>query len=103
MDTKKSGRRYDEQFKRDAVELIRSGKTKTEISRDLGVATITLSAWEKKYAGRSTKPVAGETLSPEVELKRLRIENDYLRRQREILKKAIAICSELDAQKNNLR
>ena len=34
----RSGRRYDREFKQDAVALVQSGRTITEVARDLGVS-----------------------------------------------------------------
>ena len=96
MDTKKSGRRYDREFKENAVALVRSGRSAAEVARDLGVSTWSLNRWvaltKTGAAPSEPKTLAAET--PEQrELRRLRQENDYLRRQRDILKKAVGILS----------
>ena len=91
-----SGRRYDREFKINAVALVRGGRTITEVARDLGVSTWSLGRWvEQANAGRTqTEPKALSAETPEQrELRRLRQENDYLRRQRDILKKALGILS----------
>ncbi|WP_025178240.1 transposase, partial [Leptospira kirschneri] len=42
--------RYDEEFKKNTVELlIKSRKSMTQISKDLGVSLNTLINWKKKY------------------------------------------------------
>lgn len=96
MEPSKRGRRYDQQFKADAVALVKSGRTAVEVARDLGVSTWSVRYWIKQAeqgALRESKVLALET--PEQrELRRLRQENDYLRRQRDILKKALAIVSD---------
>lgn len=96
MDHSKSGRRYDKQFKEDAVALVKSGRTAVEVARDLGVSTWSLRNWIKQaQRGQlaESRTLASET--PEQrELRRLQQENDYLRRQRDILKKALAIVSD---------
>lgn len=94
--SEKMGRRYDRDFKRDAVALVQGGKTITEVARSLGVSHWSLSRWVKMAAGgqelREPMTLAAET--PEQrELRRLRQENAYLERQRDILKKALAIVS----------
>jgi hypothetical protein len=38
MNRNSSGRRYDREFKNNAVELVRGGRTITEVARDLGVS-----------------------------------------------------------------
>jgi transposase len=98
MNTSKSGRRYDKQFKEDAVALVRGWLEIVEVARDLGVSVWSLRYWVKQaQAGvlNEAKTLAQETPA-ERELRRLRQENDYLRRQRDILKKALAIVSDLN-------
>jgi transposase len=96
---KKVQKRYDEEFKRQAVELvIHSGKTQAQIARELGVSEYSLTLWKKDYLGR-LKPAQldGEQMSPEQmleEIRQLQKENEYLKRQREILKKAMSILGE---------
>jgi transposase len=102
---KKSGRRYDREFKENAVALVEGGRTKTEVARDLGVSFWALQGWVKKFKqGEALGEPA--TLSAESaeqrELRRLRQECDYLRRQRDILKKALGILSS-EAPTNDLR
>ena len=96
MDQSKRGRRYDKQFKADAVGLVKSGRTAVEVARDLGVSTWSLRYWIKQAhqgALSESKKLANET--PEQrELRRMQQEIDYLRRQRDILKKALAIVSD---------
>jgi len=96
MQERKAIWRYDRDFKRDAVALVRSGRSIKEVARDLGVSDWSLRHWMRSdQAGEEFKDPAtltGET--PEQrELRRLRQENEYLRRQRDILKKALGILS----------
>lgn len=96
MEEGKHGRRYDKQFKADAVDLVKSGRPLMDVARDLGVSNWSLRYWVKRAEEGSlteSKKLASET--PEQrELRRMRQEIDYLRRQRDILKKALAIVSE---------
>ena len=90
------GRRYDREFKHNAAALVCGGRTITEVARELGVSKWSLGRWvQAAKNGQSLgepKTLAQET--PEQrELRRLRQENDYLRRQRDILKKALGILS----------
>jgi transposase len=81
---------YPEEFRREAVRLIRSGqRTLAEASTSLGVSQQTLRNWlgrEDVDAGRA----AGVSSEEREELRRLRRENRVLREEREILKKAAA-------------
>lgn len=85
---------YDASFREQAVELAQtSGKPYRDVARDLGVSVDTLRAWRQQPADPpDTGP--GVTSELERENQRLRRELAYTQRQREILKKALAICSE---------
>jgi transposase len=103
--------RYNEQFKIDAVELLkRTNKSYRELADELGVSDESLRNWYKRFEmakdrKRSAKVVAAEKSldrivaneSVEQRLARLerenaalRRENDGLKMDREILKKAAA-------------
>lgn len=91
-----TNRKYDAEFKQEAVRLvIESGMKIREVERDLGITHGVLKDWVRK-----SRENPGETFSgildpecPEAELKRLRKENARLQRERDILKKAVAIFS----------
>ena len=84
-------KRFTKPFEEEAVRLLRtSGRTKREIGEDLGVSLSTLTRWlararEREMEDPSRRP-AGE--DPAAELKRLRRENEVLRQERDILKRA---------------
>ncbi|MEO6742085.1 MAG: transposase [Chthoniobacteraceae bacterium] len=42
-------RRYDEQFKRDAVALLESGRSATQLARELGVSQWNLRDWKEIF------------------------------------------------------
>ena len=92
-------RRYDEEFKRQAVELVlHSGKTQRQVARELDVSDYSLTLWKKAYLGQQ-KPaeIEGHMKSPEEMAKLIREQHkeiEYLKRQREILKKAMSILGE---------
>ena len=90
-------RQYTKEFKIEAVRLIvEEGRRISELSRELGTAQSLLHRWKKKYEEGKIDPFPGKgRLSPEdEELRRLRRENERLRTERDILKKAVAIFSE---------
>jgi transposase len=81
-------KRYDEEFRREAVKLVIEGGVKARrAARDLGVSEPTLSKWISEARGKEPKPLSE---SEREELKRLRKENSQLRMERDILKKATA-------------
>jgi len=90
----KSRRKYDQQFKRDAVSLLESsGKSVGQIADDLGIKYDLLSRWRKELGDVGKKAFTGNGNSRDEEMLRLRKENANLRMERDILKKAVAIFS----------
>lgn len=80
---------YTEEFRRQAVQLLRvSGKSAHQVATELGMPQSVLSRW-KRLADSAEAPSAA-TLSMEEELRQLRRENERLRMEHEILKKAAA-------------
>ena len=93
----KKRRQYTKEFKIEAVRLIiEEGRPISEVARELGIGENLLHRWKKKYEEGKIDPFPGQgRLSPEdEELRRLRRENERLRMEHEILKKAVAIFSE---------
>ena len=81
---------YPEEFRREAVALIRSGqRSLSEASKSLGVSQQTLRSWLKQ-ADVEAGVAEGLTGEEREELRRLRREVRVLREEREILKKAAA-------------
>jgi len=96
---------YGEEFRQQAVELLlSSGRPLKQVAQELGVSIASLANWRNaalshgrvaqgastESKGRSATPM----IDPATEIRRLQLEVDYLRRQREILKKAMSILSE---------
>ena len=94
---KKPRKQYAREFKMEAVQLLEtSGKSATQLERELGIGKGNLWRWKRKFAadGEDAFPGHGR-LTPEQErLRQLERENEILRQERDILKKAIAIFSE---------
>ena len=88
----KPQRRFGKEFEAEAVRLVEtSGRTQREIAEDLGVGLSTLRRWLDKCRERELEappPERQEDLT--AELRRLRRENEILRQEREILKRAAA-------------
>jgi transposase len=82
---------YSAEFRAEALRLLRSsGKTKTAIARELGVALRALRAWLRQAELDAGERHDGLTSEELAELRRLRRENKILREEREILVKAAA-------------
>jgi transposase len=84
-----SNQKYDEAFKRNAVQLVESGQSVSQVAKDLGVPANQLYAWCKKY--RRTPSQHGNALSNQDEVTLLRKELARTQMELDILKKAIAI------------
>jgi transposase len=93
----KSRKQYTREFKLEAVRLLEtSGKSMSELERDLGITRGNLWRWKREFAadGEDAFPGHGRLTAEQEELRRLQYENVVLRQERDILKKAIAIFSE---------
>ena len=88
----KPQRRFGKEFEEEAVRLVEtSGRTQRAVAEDLGIGLSTLRRWIDK--GRERQMEAPSLERPEDiadELRRLKRENEVLRQEREILKKAAA-------------
>ena len=92
MTKKGAPRRFDEQFRREAVRLAESGTMPiADVARRLGVHLETLRNWRREARSTDDGAVVATTVpSLEEENRRLRRENARLLEEREILKKATA-------------
>jgi len=89
--------KYDKEFKIEAVRLASEpGNTQAGIERDLGIGQGVISRWKRELRedGKNAFPGKGHLKPEDEELRRLKRENEKLRRERDILKKAVAIFSE---------
>jgi transposase len=96
---------YDSGFRQEAVNLLlSSGRTLKQVAAELGVSANSLRSWRYRALGKG-HVAQGAAAQPQGrsevpladaagEIRRLQRENEYLRRQREILKKAMSILSE---------
>jgi transposase-like protein len=88
-------KRYDDEFRRNALDLLESSRRPiAEIAEQLGIPYKTLEGWKYRMRGCNRKPSSAKPADP------LALENEQLRRklaktelERDILKKALAICS----------
>lgn len=92
----KDQKTFTREFKVEAVQLAKSsGKPLEQIARDLGIADSTLHHWCKLFSeqGEQAFPGSGHQTPKEEEIRHLKRENELLRQERDILKKAIGIFS----------
>jgi transposase len=93
-----SAKRYDESFKRQAVEhWLKSDKPGTQIARELGISYPALKDWKLRYWGEAMpqrSDMAAENRALKAELARVR-------EQRDILKKTLSIFSEVPTNVTN--
>ncbi len=84
---KRERRTFTEEFKQEAVRLTEtSGRTIAQVAEDLGLGLSTLTRWKRQY--READLLAGPHEDTAKELARLCKENELLRQEREILKRA---------------
>jgi len=89
-------RRYDTEFKLEAVQMASEpGVTAADVEKRLGIGQGALSRWKREFKndGRHAFPGKGRLKPEDEEMLRLKRECERLRRERDILKKAVAIFS----------
>jgi transposase len=90
-------RRFSEEFKIEAVRMVlEQGRDLFQVSEDLEIRPDMLRKWIKKFEsdGKHGFPGSGRMKPEDEEMRRLRREVERLRMERDILKKAVAICSD---------
>jgi len=89
-------KRYTREFKTETVKLVTErGISRTQVAREMGIDVQTLRTWIKQFAADGADAFPGSGHPREEELARLRHENDQLRQERDILKKALGIFSRM--------
>ena len=96
-------RAFTDEFKAEAVRLVTvEGHSARQVARDLSIHESLLRRWQRKLEARQAraagvKPsaaVAATIIVEQEEIRKLKRENERLRMERDVLKKAIAIFSE---------
>lgn len=90
MTMKKSHPRYTPEYRRQMVELVRSGRNPSQLSREFECSAQAIRGWVRQADRDEGRRTDGLTTEERKELGRLRRENRQLREEREILKKAAA-------------
>ena len=81
---------YPEEFRREAVELVRGGRTIVNVVTSLGVTEPSLRTWVKREQLDRRERDDGLRSEEREELSRLRRENARLKQERDLLKRAAA-------------
>jgi transposase len=81
---------YPEEFRREAVELVRSGRKFSDVASSLGVTEQSLRTWAKQDQLNRRERDDGLRTEEREELRRLRRENARLTQERDLLKRAAA-------------
>jgi transposase len=79
---------YPEEFRREAVAMVRSGRPVSEVAAALGVTPQSLRNWVKQTQLDRHERDDGLTSAEREELRRLRRENARLKQERDLLKRA---------------
>ena len=96
MSEESKRRRYDREFKVEAVRLSHEpGRTVAGVARDLGISVNTLHLWRKQLSesGDDAFPGKGRQSGEQEELRRLRRQLADVTEERDILKKALGVFS----------
>ena len=86
----KSRRPYPPAFRRQMVELVRSGRTPEELGKEFEPTPESIRNWVRQADRDEGRTAEGLSTREYEELRRLRRENRRLRQEREILAKAAA-------------
>jgi len=87
---------YTKEFKQEAVRLVEtSGKSISQIARELGISDSAIHNWRKESAehGEEAFPGKGHQTTLEEENRRLKRELERVQQEHDILKKVVSIFS----------
>jgi len=84
-------KRYNDEFKRNIVELANNGKKISEIVVEYGMARSTVHKWKKDFNNSGSFKIKDNRTDKEKELIKLRKENKQLKMENDILKQAALI------------
>lgn len=90
-------KRYTREFKLEALSLAQtSGKSIAQLERDLGLSQGLLHYWKRQFKvdAEQAFPGNGKLKADDEAVRQLKRENEILRQERDILKKALAILSQ---------
>ena len=90
-------RKYDEEFKRDVLKMLLTGRSVQDVSQSLGINPSMVHRWkaEQNGTGGTTKPSVGAAIADVsgTEHERIKARLREVEQERDILKKALGIFS----------
>ena len=89
-------RTFSKEFKQEAIRLVLEGnRSSPEVAQELGIRTNLLYRWRREYELNMEESFrgSGNRTNSEEKLRQAYHENEILRQERDILKKALAIVS----------
>jgi transposase len=93
----KRQRQYDAEFKKEVLKMTMEGKPVVDVAWDLGISPERIYKWRRdeklRIGAVAFASAGGKALTPEEELRAIRQELETTKRERDILKKALAIFS----------
>lgn len=99
MNHLKGRKRHSKAYRKQAVELLLTGRSLEDLAAELNIGKTTLQEWKEWYLTEmANEPLDVQQLTPlqmQEELRQLRKENRKLKLHQEILKKAMGILSDL--------
>jgi len=81
---------YPPEFRREAVQMLRAGRTPRELAKSLGVSEQTLRNWRRQEEADRRERTDVPSSAELEELRALRKENARLKQERDLLKRAAA-------------
>jgi transposase len=91
MNEKRERRSFSDEFKHQIVQLYNAGKSKSEICREYDLASTVVDRWIKRINATGSAKECDNRTPEEMELIKLRKENNQLKMENDILKQAALI------------
>lgn len=91
MTNKRPKREFTDEFKQQMVKLFNSGKPRSEIAKEYDLTPSALNNWIKRINATGSPKECDNRTPAEVELIKMRKENQQLRMENDILKQAALI------------
>lgn len=86
--------KYDKDFKLNAIRLCKeSGMKQRDFEKEMGIGSGCISHWKRELNESNEQAFPGNGTPRDQEIARLKRENEMLRQERDILKKAVGIFS----------